>query len=658
MAVKSVIDVQVNDEAFSTFKALFDKYKEHADSLPGVWAEVGRETKVASLSFGDMVAAMMAQAALAETLEKRQREASVATDKAGRTWRDIAKSSKTVAGNVLDATKSLLKWASLTGLVTGLLGGGGLLGIDELALGVASSRRSSLGLGLGYGEQKAFETDFGRFVDPNSFLSGVSTSLHDVSKKWALRTAGVSEATIEGGDTGAVGAELLASVKALVDKTPANELANVATSRGLDQFFTLQDLVRLKGSSADEIADQEREYRNDSKSFGLTPDATRKWQDFSTQLSRAGTKIQTVLVEGLTPLTPALSRLSDSFAKALGTFLGVADPARMKKIADGIDSFAKYIGSDKFQTDVHDFATNIALLAEKVADIVDKLGGHAVRSTAEAATFGAVAGGAIGGLLAGPGGIVIGAEIGGAALGAANIVGLEKSEARRGGAGEQDYVSRVEKTYGLPSGFLTGIWGAESNFSRDPRAQKENAEGALGPFQFTQGTANDYGVTDRRSLSQTADAAARYFNHLDVRYKGDTSEALAAYNWGPRNVDKDIAKSEKSGQPWQAGIPSETADYITKVKTIAGTPGGGFDDLKARYHGDVSKALAAFNFGAKNVDKDIARDGAGWQKDLPAATAAYVAKVLSIARKSAPGAKITINNNTGGSAVIAASQLQ
>jgi hypothetical protein len=40
-----------------------------------------------------------------------------------------------------------------------------LFGINRMAEGVASGRRSSMGLGIGYGEQKAFQNAFGRFVD-------------------------------------------------------------------------------------------------------------------------------------------------------------------------------------------------------------------------------------------------------------------------------------------------------------------------------------------------------------------------------------------------------------------------------------------------------------------------------------------------------------
>lgn len=626
MAVKSVIDIQVNDEAFSTFKALFDKYREQAGELPGVWAEVGKETKVASLSFADMVAAMMAQATLAETLEKRQRAAATASEKGGRAWKSLARDTKEAAKNILSATTALLKWSGITGIVSGLIGAGGLYGLDELALGVGAGRRSALGLGLGYGESKAFETDFGRFVDPNSFLSGITESLHDVRKKWMLTVAGASPDAVASGDAGAVGASLLESVKKLVDRTPANQLQQLSDSRGLGQFFSLQDLVRLRATPAAELADQERAYRTDSRSFGLTDETQRKWADFATQLTRAGNTIKTVLIDGLTPLTPSIAHLSDSFAKAVGTFLGVGDPVRMKTISDGIERFATYVGSNEFQKDVKDFASDVGTLADAIASALHALGKHSFQDTLFGAASGAAMG-AVSGAFGGPVGIVGGAVVGGFTgytVGRARdglpsnghgglgnpTTGDNDRPARwydpgswsskqggflafPGGSAQRGFVSGTEKHYGLPTGLLTGVWGRESDFGRDPNSFKENSEHALGPFQFKPGTAKDYGVTDRTNFAQSSDGAARYLK-----------------------------------------------------------------DLLAHYHGEVAKALAAYNWGQGHVDKDVARHGADWQSHLPAETAKYVARVLSIAKKGAPGARITIENNTGGSAVVAASQLR
>ena len=58
--------------------------------------------------------------------------------------------------------------------------------------------------------------------------------------------------------------------------------------------------------------------------------------------------------------------------------------------------------------------------------------------------------------------------------------------------------------------------------------------------------------------------AASYLGGL-LRGSGDYVQALAAYNWGPRNVDE---AREKWGPEWLLHIPEETRHYIRKILFI------------------------------------------------------------------------------------------
>jgi hypothetical protein len=92
--------------------------------------------------------------------------------------------------------------------------------------------------------------------------------------------------------------------------------------------------------------------------------------------------------------------------------------------------------------------------------------------------------------------------------------------------------------------------------------------------------------------------------------------------------------------------------------------------LLKKYGGDQVKAAAAYNWGAGNLDKDIAAHGSKWADFLPKETERYVhgfdgsrATVAGTgtapARQVAPAArevKVLVVNATGGSAIVSSSQ--
>ena len=127
-----------------------------------------------------------------------------------------------------------------------------------------------------------------------------------------------------------------------------------------------------------------------------------------------------------------------------------------------------------------------------------------------------------------------------------------------GGAGSsvaagtpQERLASLEKKYGLPSGLLDSIWAAESGRGKNMRS----GAGAMGHFQFMPGTAKQYGLNNPDDFDQSADAAARYYRDLMSKYGGNLEKAVAAYNWGPGNVDK-----HGLGR-----APAETRGYLDKV---------------------------------------------------------------------------------------------
>ncbi|MHB8914735.1 MAG: lytic transglycosylase domain-containing protein [Thiobacillus sp.] len=79
------------------------------------------------------------------------------------------------------------------------------------------------------------------------------------------------------------------------------------------------------------------------------------------------------------------------------------------------------------------------------------------------------------------------------------------------------------------------------------------------------------------------------------------------------------------------------------------------EDL-ARYHGNMRKALAAYNWGTVGLDKDIKANGSSWESHAPAETRNYINQILARMNK-APTVNLNITNKTGADISVTANAL-
>jgi Transglycosylase SLT domain len=78
--------------------------------------------------------------------------------------------------------------------------------------------------------------------------------------------------------------------------------------------------------------------------------------------------------------------------------------------------------------------------------------------------------------------------------------------------------------------------GAESNHGADLRMWRPEPNGPQGPMQVTAAAAFDVGGGDRFDPAQNRELGRAYLARMYRRY-GNWPDAIAAYNWGPGNVD-------------------------------------------------------------------------------------------------------------------------
>lgn len=108
----------------------------------------------------------------------------------------------------------------------------------------------------------------------------------------------------------------------------------------------------------------------------------------------------------------------------------------------------------------------------------------------------------------------------------------------------------IEAKYNLPAGTLSAIHAIETgNTGRTDQVNKST--GATGGFQFLEGTANQYGVKNRKDLAQSAEGAGKYMSYLLKLFKGDLEKAVRAYHAGEGNVQKGKGIGKYNNQYWK-----------------------------------------------------------------------------------------------------------
>ncbi|PLP30312.1 transglycosylase, partial [Klebsiella michiganensis] len=172
MVAKSIVDIDVNDDKFVAFMERFREYQSALEDLPEAWrvAAVGigegsKETEKAKGEAKELGAEFNAVAEAILTInsgldrlnnnlddsKKKQDEFNKSARSGKGFISDATKDAKSLAAHIKDATVSLLSWGSIVGVFSGVLGVGGLFGLNRLAATTGAQRFTSLGLGTSIG---------------------------------------------------------------------------------------------------------------------------------------------------------------------------------------------------------------------------------------------------------------------------------------------------------------------------------------------------------------------------------------------------------------------------------------------------------------------------------------------------------------------------
>lgn len=111
---------------------------------------------------------------------------------------------------------------------------------------------------------------------------------------------------------------------------------------------------------------------------------------------------------------------------------------------------------------------------------------------------------------------------------------------------------------------VMGIESGGRRYGADGRLL-ESPKGAKGEMQVLDGTNKDPGFGVRPAADDSPEERARvgrdYLAAMLKRYDGDLAKTLAAYNWGPGNLDSAL---KEHGENWLDHAPRETRNYVER----------------------------------------------------------------------------------------------
>ena len=502
MATKSIIEIEILDEKFKAFQQAFEKYQEALKKMPGDWGKVN--------------------GAISD-LEKKQKGFNKAVNDGGRALKEVASTTGTIAKNLASSVLSVGKW-----LAFGAIGGG--FGLGGLASSASDYRKKAQGLGVTTGQLRGAEVTFGRYINPEATLGNIAEIQADLSRQSILGRLG--------GQQGQNPAEMLPGIikNSIAQFKQGGQTQQYAEAMGLTQVFTMQELRRLASLNEKELEKTIKDFEASRKMLEVDDKNAQAWQDFWFKLKESGQKLETSLINNLVKLTPEFTKLSDAVTQMITDFLS------SDKFKQSIEEFSKYLASPEFKEDVQSFMNGLKDLADFMIDLLSYLPtkGANIRGDKQAME----------------GNWYEASKT----MGAGSFISAATNKLTGGLVGtsaQNAYLEDLEKKYHLPAGLLDSVWSAESSRGKNMQSKA----GAMGHFQFMPETAKEYGLKDPMDFSESAEAAAKKFKNLMRYYKNDTEKALAAYNWGEGNLDKDI---KQHGADWKKYLPLETTNYLQK----------------------------------------------------------------------------------------------
>lgn len=547
MAVKSIIDIDVNDDAFKSFMDLFGKYQNAVKKLPGAWNQTGKSIENAADGMADMTAAILTQTELLNRQTRAQEKMRHEVDKTNVAMTKLGKATRGIFSDMVGISGHFLRWGGIGAAFGSVFSAAGAFGFGQLAHQANQNRMQSTALGLTPGQLRAAEITYQNVNGAAGALSYAANLKTDLGMRGDVANF-ITSAEIDNMSATDVHEQLLSRIRSRYIQEMRDNPATAAMrmrAYGAEHVIGVEGMRQMAAIPEEEWRGYGPAMRQRAAQIGGSNDTNARYSEFLKRLETMGTTLQTKLIDRLVVLEPSLEKVVDAFGNLAKAAL---DSPQFKA---GIESFAKFINDvadGKYKDAFEEMLKAVKALASGVwsiitwfnADSLPRSSGDdfRLRRSPDAPRRG--------------------------------TTGLNQNLLNQwyGPTQRMSYsggqFGALEQGYNLPPGMLDAVYQIESGGGRNTGRSRKGAEG---PFQFMPTTAAAYGVSDPMDLGQSSRGAAAMLSDLMRQFGGDPMKAAAAYNWGSGNLSKAIAQY---GGDWLSHAPAETQAYVNRLSGMIG----------------------------------------------------------------------------------------
>ncbi len=543
MTLRSLITIDVDDSAFTSFRAKFKEFQDAARMSLGQAPMGGGSSHPSGTTMHeiDMGAAVVILTEIKDLVKKileREKDSSSGgfggggeggqggvggflpflRGGAGRLFLGAAAAAGVAAFAAYEGGKFILEGAGLSGTAR-----------DATAM-----RTAARGAGVSVGAYRAFQTDLAPYGDGEHLLQQVAGAQNDLRNPLnrALLSSGIGP-----GMSADIGAKaILGQLRdiGLASKSNPGLLVPTLQARQLSEVDPTGTFARgLAGLKKEEYDQLMKQLDLDSKANAVQDDTLKVWQDLNQTVARSNASLETAFLNTL----PAAAKAETAEVELLST--------KIRQAADEIDR--------RFPA-----LTTGVKPATTVWDPTGQQAGGSAGGGGTAAGGGGTAAHGIGfwHWLTHIGSLNVGED---AALKQAR---LEQSQVTN---------AAIPTLTPTPPTAITPTGGDPYAFAniKDALAQTESnggrhmlsPAGAIGRYQIMPGVGASYGFNRQQLAMEQNNAyvAEQEWSKARKRYP-DPMQTAASYNWGGGNLHRDIAQF---GSDWDKNLPNETHNYIT-----------------------------------------------------------------------------------------------